>query len=419
MKRYYLSGMFSPRLKKFLHRTLHVENPNPEITYKRIMGLFLVVMVMVSTVCYNLAYDILGYSIPWWTTVTYCSATLAGLLWLFYSGDYFFFKHLQFVLLLVLPPVAQWLHGGYSAGSGFIFVSFLAPLGALIFNEWRAARYYFASYVLLLTGCGTLEYFFLQPAYSPSPAVRIIFFEVNYLLTTGIVYYLMERSLRYQIALQSLLVEENKKSDALISNLLPQETADELKSTGFAKAKSYPAATVLFTDFVEFSALARVLSAEQLVEQIDFYFGAFDEIVCRYGLEKIKTIGDSYMCAGGLPTQKEAHAHDMVRAALEIRRFVARHRAAKMAQFGYPFDIRIGIHTGHVVAGVVGNSKIAYDIWGETVNIASRIEQLCEPCRIGISQATYALVKDDFKCSYRGRFPARHVGEVDIYYLED
>ena len=410
--------MFSPQSKNYLHRTSHFDNPNPEITYKRIMGLFMVLMVIVSAVCYNLAYDILGYPFAWWTTLIYSGATLAGLAWLLYSGDYFFFKHLQFVLLLVLPPAAQWLHGGYNTGSGFILVSFLAPIGALIFNEYRAARLYFALYIAFLLWCGAAEYYFPGSSDRPSPGVRILFFEINFILTTGIVYYLMERSLRYQADLQAMLLEENKKSDALISNLLPQETADEIKSTGFAKAKSYATATVLFSDFVGFSAFARTLSAEELVEQIDFFFGAFDEIVRRNGLEKIKTIGDSYMCAGGLPTPKDGHVSDMIRAAIEMRAFVARHRPAKMAQFGYPFDIRIGIHTGHMVAGVVGNSKIAYDIWGEAVNIASRIERLCDPGRICISKATYDMVNDEFRCSYRGRFPARHVGEVDIYCVE-
>ncbi|MBK7937295.1 MAG: adenylate/guanylate cyclase domain-containing protein [Lewinellaceae bacterium] len=381
------------------------------------MGLFLVIMVMASTVCYNLAYEVLGYPFAWWTTLTYCTATIAGLIWLLYSGNYFFFKHLQFTLLLLLPPAAQLIHGGYTAGSGFILVSFLAPIGALIFNEWRAARVYFALYIVFLLGCGAWEYFF-PPGQQHPPEVQTLFFEVNMILTTAIVYYLMERSLLYQTELQSILIAENKKSDALISNLLPQETADEIKATGLARAKSYPAATVMFTDFVEFSAFARTLSAEKLVEQIDFYFGAFDEIVRRNGLEKIKTIGDSYMCAGGLPTPKNSHVHDVVKAALEIRQSVHRHRAEKLAQFGYPFDIRIGIHTGHVVAGVVGNSKIAYDIWGETVNIASLMEQLCEPGRISISEATFALVKNDFSCTFRGRFPSRHIGEVAIYYTE-
>lgn len=416
---YYLSGMFSPQLKSFLHRTFHFDNPNPEITNKRILGLFLVIMVMASAVCYNLAYDMLGYSFVWWTTLVYCGATVAGLIWLLYSGNYFFFKHLQFILLLVLPPVAQWLRGGYTAGSGFILISFLAPIGALIFNEWRAARFYFAFYIILLLGGGMMEYCFAAVADTPSPRVRILFFEINFILTTAIVYYLMEKSLRFQTDLQAMLVEENLKSDALISNLLPDETAEEIKSTGYAQAKSYPVATVLFTDFVGFSAFARTLSAEELVEQIDFYFGAFDEIVRRNDLEKIKTIGDSYMCAGGLPTPKDAHVYDMLKAAVEMREFVAKNRPAKMARFNYPFDIRIGIHTGHMVAGVVGNSKIAYDIWGETVNIASRIERLCEPGRICISKATYDLVRDRFRCSYQGRFPARHVGEVDIYYVEE
>lgn len=415
----YLSAMISPQIKDFLHRKFHFANPDPEVTDKRIIGLFLVGMIMLSAVLYNVLYDALGYPFNWWTTRVYCLATIAGIAWLLYSGNYFFFKHLQFLLFLVLPPVAQIIHGGYTAGSGFVLVSFLAPLGALIFNEWKAARWYFAAFVALQVICGTIEYFLGQPSVGTPHGISVLFFEANFILTTSIVYYLMDRSLRFQASLKQMLLEENEKSEALINNLLPKEVADELKSTGYATAKTYPSATVLFTDFAGFSAFARTLSAEALVKEIDFYFGAFDEIVKRHGLEKIKTIGDSYMCAGGLPTPKSTHVHDTVRAALEIRDFVRRHSEEKRSAFGYAFDMRIGIHTGQVIAGVVGSSKIAYDIWGETVNIASRMERLCEPGEIGISEATHALVKDDFDCSYRGRFPARHIGEVDVFYVNE
>ncbi|MEZ4968044.1 MAG: adenylate/guanylate cyclase domain-containing protein [Saprospiraceae bacterium] len=416
---HYLSGMLSPQLKNFLHRTLHFDNPDPEITYKRILGLLMVVMVMVTAVCYNLAYEVLGYALPWWPTLCYCGATVAGLAWLLYSGDYFFFKHLQFVLLLLLPPAVQALHGGFQAGSGFVLVAFLAPLGALIFNEWRAARYYFAAFIVLQFACGLFEYFSPDPVRLPDMGVSILFFELNFIVTTGIVYYLMDRSLKYQTELQAILQEEHRKSDALISNLLPRETAEELKSTGYARAKSYPTATVMFTDFVEFSSFVRSLRAVDLVEQIDYYFSAFDEIIRRHGLEKIKTVGDMYMCAGGLPTPKASHAHDMIAAALDIRRFVDRHRDRQLQRFGYPFDMRIGIHNATLLAGVVGNRKIAYDIWGETVNIASRIGRLCEPGQICISAATHELVASDFPCRFGGRFPAKHIGEVDIYYVAD
>lgn len=286
-----------------------------------------------------------------------------------------------------------------------------------MFAGVRTARRTFFGYLAALLLAGAWEYF-AQPDPNNLPSgVHLLFFEFNFAFTATVAYFLMEGFLKNKSDLLALVRSEHEKADKLLLDILPAETARELKEKGLVKAKSYPAATVMFTDFVGFSAFARVLTAEELVEQIDFYFRAFDDIVARHGVEKIKTIGDSYMCAAGIPVPVTDHACRVVAAAIEISQFVQRQRVVKIAQLGYPFDIRIGIHTGPLVAGVVGSSKIAYDIWGETVNIAARMEQTCEPGCINISEATWALVRDDFDCSYRGRFPAKHIGEVEMYFV--
>jgi class 3 adenylate cyclase len=222
-----------------------------------------------------------------------------------------------------------------------------------------------------------------------------------------------------QIARQKDQIElEKQKSDNLLLNILPTETADELKRLGRAKPRHYDSVTVLFTDFVNFSQAAERLSAEDLVEEIHKYYSAFDAILSKHNLEKIKTIGDSYMCAGGLPVENNTHALNAVNAALEMHEFIGQESTERL-RAGLPaFNCRIGIHTGPVVAGIVGTKKFAYDIWGSTVNIASRMESSGAPGKVNISEATYQLVKDHFQCIHRGKIEAKNAGLVDMYFVE-
>ncbi|HZH36195.1 MAG TPA: adenylate/guanylate cyclase domain-containing protein, partial [Flavisolibacter sp.] len=214
------------------------------------------------------------------------------------------------------------------------------------------------------------------------------------------------------------LKEEMDRSDNLLLNILPAETAEELKRTGSSKAKVFQRATVLFTDFKNFTLLSERLSAEELVGEINYCYSTFDQIISKYGIEKIKTIGDSYMCAGGLPVESETNPVDTLMAALEIRDFMLE-ELQKRKEKGQPFfEIRIGLHTGSVVAGIVGIKKFAYDIWGDTVNIASRMESSGEPGKVNISADTYELIKDKFTCSHRGKIQAKNKGSIDMYFVE-
>jgi class 3 adenylate cyclase/tetratricopeptide (TPR) repeat protein len=215
---------------------------------------------------------------------------------------------------------------------------------------------------------------------------------------------------------KKIIEEEKSRSDKLLLNILPEETALELKENGKVQAKQFNSVTVFFADIKGFTQYSKSLSPEDLVETIDFYFSKFDEIVKSYGLEKIKTIGDAYMCAGGLPFPTEDHAQKMIRAAFEIAAFVDETKKNEKGTEKI-FDIRIGINTGPVVAGVVGSTKFAYDIWGDTVNVASRMESNSEPGKINISENTYNLIKDDFDCEYRGEIEAKNRGKLKMYFV--
>lgn len=218
-----------------------------------------------------------------------------------------------------------------------------------------------------------------------------------------------------EILIKNHLIEEEKnKSRKLLLNILPEETANELMDNGKASTRRYESATVLFADFVGFTTIAEFLNAEELVSQIDLYFKAFDEIMLRHSIEKIKTIGDAYMAVGGLPVVSQTHPCDVVNAAIEMLLFVKKQKAL----LAHGFDIRIGIHTGSLVAGVVGNHKFQYDIWGDTVNTAARMEQNSIAGMINISGATFEIINQKFNCIARGKIEAKNKGEIDMYFIE-
>ncbi len=210
------------------------------------------------------------------------------------------------------------------------------------------------------------------------------------------------------------LQQEKQKSDNLLLNILPQEVAEELKEKGASKAQYYDEVSVLFTDFVNFTAIAERLGVDELLEELNINFTAFDQIMEKHGLEKIKTIGDAYLAVSGLPVKNAAHALNAVAAALDILAFVE----ARKKEVPYGLDLRIGIHSGSLIAGIVGVKKFAYDIWGDTVNTAARMEQNSAPGKINISEGTQLLVKDTFACTYRGKLQVKGKGEMDMYFVE-
>lgn len=223
---------------------------------------------------------------------------------------------------------------------------------------------------------------------------------------------------KYTKRTNRLIQEQRERAESLLLNILPFQTAEELKEKGRATPRYYEKVSILFTDFKGFTAIAEKLTPHELVEELNHCFVAFDMIMDKYNLEKIKTIGDSYMCAGGIPTIMEDNPIDVVMAALEIRDFMERLKVEKAAKGKEFWELRIGIHTGPVIAGVVGKNKFAYDIWGDAVNTASRMETSGVVGQVNVSGETYELIKDRFQCTYRGKIKAKNKGEVDMYIVE-
>ena len=229
---------------------------------------------------------------------------------------------------------------------------------------------------------------------------------------------LIFRNYRAKVKTNRILDEQKDQIEHLLLNILPSEVAKELQEHGKATPRNYESVPVMFTDFKSFTTHADKMSPQELVEELNSCFIAFDNIIEKHNLEKIKTIGDSYMCAAGIPVEDEKRAYNIVKASLDIQDYMILHNKKRMDDGKEPWDLRIGVHVGPVVAGVVGKKKYAYDIWGSTVNIASRMESNGEPGQVNISASTYELVRNEFACSYRGKINAKNVGEIDMYFVE-
>ncbi|MCS7037650.1 MAG: adenylate/guanylate cyclase domain-containing protein [Saprospiraceae bacterium] len=242
-------------------------------------------------------------------------------------------------------------------------------------------------------------------------AVILIIAALLFLLYQG-----KQRTAKALAAKNQIIEAEQKRSDELLLNILPPAIAQELKTKNKVAARKYDEATVMFVDFIGFTRVAEKLTPEQLVAELDYCFTTFDRIIGQYRIEKIKTIGDAYFCASGL-SDKNASPSDMVKAALQIQDFLLHLKAERMNQ-GLPyFEARVGIHTGPVVAGVVGEKKFAYDIWGDTVNTAARVEEACEPGRVNVSESTYWKAKYEFEWQPRGLVSIKNKAPIEMYYV--
>jgi class 3 adenylate cyclase len=385
---------------------------------RRVIVVWLLASSAMGGATYATIYILFGYPVLANFTIVYLFMAMANLVFLLWTKNYPVFRFIHLGFYLVFPTCIHLIVGGYVDTSSVLVACWLGPLSAIIFAPRGTAKFFFGALIVVITAVVFIEYYRDQPELQVPRDLRIFMFGFNMIVTLSQSYFLMDLFLVKKEEVTQVLRAEKQRTEALLLNILPQETAIELIQTGQTKTRSYDSTSVLFTDFVNFTNIAANVSPEKLIEELDYYFREFDRIVERHGLEKIKTIGDSYMCAGGLPTPNDTHAHDAVQAGLDICRFVEISAAASQQRCGYGFAVRVGIHTGSVVAGVVGARKFAYDIWGDTVNLAARMEEKSQPNRVNISQSTYDLVKADFTCTHRGPVSIKHRGEVDMFFVE-
>ncbi len=262
------------------------------------------------------------------------------------------------------------------------------------------------------------------PPWYYSPPAMICYLVLISLLIWFLYAHLDLRFARKQYLLEQIinkrtedLIIEKEKTEALLANVLPKNTADEIMAKGKATKIKYNFVTVLFSDIQGFTKIAEEMNPEFLIDELDKFFFHFDTVVEKYGIEKIKTIGDAYMCAGGIPEKNRTNPVEVILAALEMRTYMNRLKETSEMEGMKYWDIRVGIHTGTVVAGVVGHKKLSYDIWGDTVNTASRMESSGEAGKINISGTTFEFVKEFFDCEYRGKMPVKYKGELEMYFV--
>ncbi|HZD56942.1 MAG TPA: adenylate/guanylate cyclase domain-containing protein [Anaerolineales bacterium] len=319
----------------------------------------------------------------------------------------------QLLLILVCPFLLMVVLGGFFNASAVILWSVLCPFGAILFAEPQRAPRWLGAYLALLVLSG-----FLQPivrVQNNLPGSLIIsFFVLNIGVVSVTAFVLISYFVKGKNNALALLTLEQEKSERLLLNVLPKEIAPILKEKNGTIADHFESASVLFADIVGFTPLSTEMSPEEMVDLLNEIFSNFDVLVDKYRLEKIRTIGDNYMVACGVPVPRSDHAQALARAALEMMDFVSHHPAclSRGVQF------RLGINSGPLVAGVIGRQKFHYDIWGDTVNTASRMESNGLPGKIQITAATYALIQGQFICVRRGKVPIKGKGEMETWFLE-
>lgn len=327
-----------------------------------------------------------------------------------WTHRYRFFLFTQLLLILFLPFLVMIALGGFIKSSAVILWSLLSPLGAMLFAEPRQALRWLAAYLFLAILSGYFEFYPLVTS-SLSSTTITVFFVLNIGMVSAIAIFLLGYFVGEKNRLFTLLRGEQAKSENLLLNILPKEIAAILKNESRTIADHYNEASILFADMVGFTPLSARLAPVEVVELLNEAFSYFDSLLDKYNVEKIRTIGDSYMVASGVPRRRRDHAQVLVQMAVEMRDFITSHTFSN----GHRVSFRIGINSGPVIGGVIGRRKFVYDVWGDAVNVASRMESHGMGGTIQITRATYELIKDEFVCEPRGTVDVKGKGDMEVW----
>jgi adenylate cyclase len=397
------------------------KDPPAQLLGNVILGL-LVLSISLISAFWILTFSELGegYAFMALFPYSYLIVSYASLLLFYRLGRFEYFTFTQLTLLLVMPFFMQWVIGGFGASSGVAIWGILSPVGALMILSTRQSTPWFLLFFALSMISWGLDSTFAGYALPIPKHIKEVFFVVNVCGTATILYFVMrffqsqkERLMREVDEKNRLLGEEKEVSERLLLNILPKSIATRLKNNESRIADSHDEVTILFADLVDFTHISSGMPPATLVDMLNQVFSRFDALTEKYGLEKIKTIGDAYMVVGGAPVARDDHAEAIARLALEMQHVLAE----VSANSGRMLNMRIGINTGPVIAGVIGSSKFSYDLWGDTVNMASRMEQYGLPNAIQISASTYHLLKDKFLIRSRGIIAIKGKGDIETFIL--
>jgi guanylate cyclase len=369
-------------------------------------------MFIAAGALWGIAYILLGEPVAGLIPLFYAVVSLFSVMHFSLTRQYQFFRTSQLVLILILPFLLMLALGGYISSSAVIVWSYLSPLGALLFAEHRQAPRWQLAFLALVVLSGFLQPF-VHRSNNLSEGLVIAFFVLNLGVVSVITFVLLHYFVGQKELAYHLLHIEQDRSESLLLNVLPREIAARLKDGERTIADYHPSASILFADMVSFTPLTNELPPGQMVGLLNEIYSHFDSLIEKYGAEKIRVIGDNYMVAAGLPRPRADHAQALARLALEMNGYVATLPPVGDRRLAF----RFGINSGPVTAGVLGHKKFAYDVWGDTVNTASRMESQGEPGRIQITQATYELVKDEFACERNGPLIVKGKGEMETWFL--
>jgi guanylate cyclase len=372
-------------------------------------------LIAVLAVTWVATYLAIGRPLSAAIPFAYEVATVAGLAWLWRTKRFGGFRLSQLVLMLLLPCLLQVTLGGFVPSSGIVLWAAFAPIGALMLLGVRESVPWFVAYAALLVVLGLVDQR-LPSGDPPIPApVVVTFFVMNVAGVSLTIYAIVSYFVREREEMHAALEIEQERSERLLLNVLPQAIAERLKAGPNAIAEHHDEVTVLFADLVGFTAHTERIEPHRLVAFLDELFTTFDRLADEQGLEKIKTIGDAYMAAGGLPEPRPDHAEAVAEMALAMREHLS--EVSAPWDGSEPLALRIGIDSGPVVAGVIGRRKFIYDLWGDTVNTASRMESHGVPGGIQVTPRTHTLLRDRYAFRPRGRIDVKGKGEMEAYLL--
>jgi len=356
---------------------------------------------------WGIMYILFGEKLAGTIPLSYSVFSLLSISYFSITRKFKVFRFSQLLLILLLPFALMLSLGGFISGSSVILWGLICPLGAMLFESQPGAIHWFLGFIFLLIISGVVQPWL--PAHTSLSTAQINFFFVINLAGVGSLIFLM---VYYFVGKKKYFQE---RSELLLLNILPREIIEILREQHRTIAQHYECASILFADAVNFTSMSSNMNPSELVELLNEVFSEFDARAEKYGLEKIKTIGDCYMIAAGVPSPREDHALVLTEMAVEMRDYLAAHEFTG----GKKLEFRFGINSGPVVAGVIGKKKFSYDLWGDSVNIASRMESQGKSGIIQISQATYELVNSHFKCAQMGVLNVKGKGEMNSWLVED
>jgi len=394
---------------------------SPEEKLRKSLLIFACSFMNLAVVLWLAIYWLMGLNFSANVPLYYQLVSVGSLIYYLRTKHFEVFRFVQLSLFLFAPFAMQWSMGSSITSSGMMLWALLAPIGALVVSNWRESVPWFFAYIVMTIISGVFDYFLGAGNEGGMPMKTIgVFFALNFVAMSSIIYFLVRHfviemeKIKVQLAQQhQLLEEEQKKSERVLLNVLPGAIAQRLKNEQGLIADGYADVTVMFVDLVNFTQLTEMLAPTEMVGLLNEIFSGFDVLSEKYGVEKIKTMGDAYMVVGGFDPERIAYTADIADMAIEMRDYVANHPGFAK----YHLSVHTGIATGPVVAGVIGTKRFIYDLWGDTVNIASRLTDEATFGLIQVDKVTYNRLHDSFAFEPRATVNIKGKGEMAMYRL--